>query len=123
LVEEAALLISFVILAAFTYTSGLRGATLTAVFKDVIIWATVVVVIVAVPIGMGGFAHVFAPMTPSYVKLPQNMEPAYVTLILGSALALYLYPHAINGVLSSESAEKLRKALLFFHSTAWAWRS
>src|SRR5690242_2578541 len=30
LVEEIALLVAFVILAAFTYTSGLRGATLTA---------------------------------------------------------------------------------------------
>src|SRR5207245_9066955 len=31
-----------------------------------------------------------------------------MTLILGSALALYLYPHAINGVLSAESEHKLR---------------
>ncbi|HEY5632015.1 MAG TPA: sodium:solute symporter, partial [Nitrososphaeraceae archaeon] len=36
-VEEISLLIAFVILAAFTYTSGLRGATLTAVFKDILI--------------------------------------------------------------------------------------
>ena len=37
IVEEISLLIAFIILAAFTYTSGLRGATLTAVFKDIII--------------------------------------------------------------------------------------
>jgi SSS family solute:Na+ symporter len=36
-VEEISLLIAFVILAAFTYSSGLRGATLTAVFKDILI--------------------------------------------------------------------------------------
>jgi solute:Na+ symporter, SSS family len=30
--------------------------------------------------------------------------------MLGSALALYLYPHAINGVLSSESVHKLRRS-------------
>ncbi|MGB6464346.1 MAG: sodium:solute symporter, partial [Nitrosotalea sp.] len=40
--------------------------------------------------------------------LPSALMPAYATLILGSAFALYLYPHAINGVLSSESAQKLR---------------
>jgi hypothetical protein len=33
MVEEISLLVAFVILAAFTYTSGLRGATLTAVLK------------------------------------------------------------------------------------------
>jgi solute:Na+ symporter, SSS family len=36
------------------------------------------------------------------------MVPAYSTLVLGSALALYLYPHAINAVLSSKSAHNLR---------------
>ena len=36
--------------------------------------------------------------------------PAYTTLVLASAAALYLYPHAISGVLSSESAVKLRKS-------------
>src|SRR4029077_13759541 len=41
-VGEISLLISFAILAAFTYTSGLRGATLTAIFKDILIWITVI---------------------------------------------------------------------------------
>ncbi|MDE2591167.1 MAG: sodium:solute symporter, partial [Patescibacteria group bacterium] len=109
-VEEISLLIAFVILAAFTYTSGLRGATLTAIFKDIIIWITVLVVIIAVPISMGGFSHAFSQVKANYVTLPSSLVPAYATLILGSALALYLYPHAISGVLSSESAQKLRKS-------------
>ena len=110
MVEEISLLIAFVVLAAFTYTSGLRGATLTAVFKDIIIWITVLVVIIAVPISIGGFSHVFSQVKPNYVTLSSSLVPAYATLILGSALALYLYPHAISGVLSSESAQKLRKS-------------
>ncbi len=110
MVEEISLLIAFVVLAAFTYTSGLRGATLTAVFKDIIIWITVLVVIIAVPISIGGFSHVFNQVKPNYVTLSSSLVPAYATLILGSALALYLYPHAISGVLSSESAQKLRKS-------------
>ena len=36
------------------------------------------------------------------------MVPAYGTLVLGSALALYLYPHAITAALSSKSAHNLR---------------
>src|SRR5574337_1143331 len=68
-VEEISLLIAFVILAAFTYTSGLRGATLTAIFKDILIWITVLVVIVAVPISIGGFSHAFSHVKANYVTL------------------------------------------------------
>ncbi len=107
-VGEISLLISFVILAAFTYTSGLRGATLTAIFKDILIWITVIAVIVVVPISFGGFGNAFKEIKPNYVTLSDSLVPAYATLVLGSALALYLYPHAINGVLSAESAKKLR---------------
>jgi SSS family solute:Na+ symporter len=107
-VEEIALLVSFAILAAFTFTSGLRGATLTAIFKDVLIWITVIAVIVVVPISIGGFGNAFKEIKPNYVTLSDSLVPAYATLVLGSALALYLYPHAINGVLSAESAKKLR---------------
>jgi solute:Na+ symporter, SSS family len=108
LVQEISLLVAFVILAAFTYTSGLRGATLTAIFKDVLVWITVIAIIVIVPITIGGFGNAFKAASSSYVTLPEDLVPAYATLILGSALALYLYPHAISGVLSAQSAQKLR---------------
>jgi solute:Na+ symporter, SSS family len=109
-VEEISLLIAFVILAAFTYTSGLRGATLTAIFKDILIWITVLALIVVVPLSIvGGFGTAFKDVKKqSYITLSDSLVPGYATLVLGSALALYLYPHAINGVLSSESAQKLR---------------
>ena len=109
-VEEISLLIAFVILAAFTYSSGLRGATLTAIFKDILIWITVIALIVVVPLSIvGGFGTAFKDVKKqSYITLSDSLVPGYTTLVLGSALALYLYPHAINGVLSSESAQKLR---------------
>ena len=111
MVEEIALLVAFVILAAFTYTSGLRGATLTAVLKDVLIWITVIAVIVVVPLSIsGGFGTAFKDVKPSYLTVPGPLVTGYATLVLGSALALYLYPHAINGVLSSESVHKLRSS-------------
>ncbi|MBO0889027.1 sodium:solute symporter, partial [Candidatus Bathyarchaeota archaeon] len=113
MIEEVSLVVAFVILASFTFTSGLRGATLTAVFKDILIWLTVAVVIVATLVTIGGFGPAFANVAPKYVTLPAGSVPAYMTLILGSALALYLYPHAVNGVLSAESAHKLRLSTSF----------
>ena len=109
-VQEISLLVAFVILAAFTYTSGLRGATLTAILKDILIWITVVAVIIVVPLSIGGFGTAFRDVKPSYVTVPNSLVTGYATLVLGSALALYLYPHAINGVLSSEGVHKLRRS-------------
>lgn len=128
-VSDVSLIIAFVILAVFVFTSGLRGAALTGVMKDVLVWITVLTVIVAVPLYYGGFAHAFANaklMSPTvnqalngvktgagigYLSLPSSsaLEVGYLSLAMGSALALYLYPHAINGSLSSESREKLIK--------------
>ena len=88
----------------------MRGATLTAIFKDILVWITVIAVIIAVPISIGGFGNAFKASKDNYVTLPDNLVPAYATLILGSALALYLYPHAITGVLSAQSVQKLRSS-------------
>jgi solute:Na+ symporter, SSS family len=110
-VEEASLIIAFVILAAFTFTSGLRGATLTAVFKDLIIWISVIAVVIAVWISLNGnlgAAFADANNPAKYNTLATKFEPGYASLVLGSALALYLYPHAVNGVLSTETKHKLR---------------
>lgn len=110
-ITEISLIIAFIILAAFTFTSGLRGAVVTAVMKDAIIFTTVIVVIVLVPIYIGGFGHAFASMP----KLPTGdttLAPlflnGFISLSIMSALALYLYPHAINGVFSTKSTKKLR---------------
>ena len=111
IVEEIALVVAFAVLAAFTYTSGLRGATLTAVLKDILIWITVIALIIVVPLSIdGGLSTAFKNVKPSYLTVPDSLVTGYVTIMLGSALALYLYPHAINGVLSSESVHKLTRS-------------
>jgi SSS family solute:Na+ symporter len=122
--EEVSLVIAFVILAAFTFTSGLRGAALTAVFKDVLVWISVIAVVTAVFYELGGdFGAAFAGRPASYVTVPGTLVPGYFTLVLGSGLALYLYPHAVTGVLSAESVKKLRlsTALLPFYGVGLAF--
>ena len=48
------LIVAFIILAAFTYTSGLRAPAAIAIVKDILIWITVIVAIVMIPIELGG---------------------------------------------------------------------
>ena len=109
LVSDVALILAFLAIAGFTYFAGLRGVTLTAVFKDILIFTTVIVVILAVTFAVGGFGKSFAAV-PKYVTLPPAYSTAYISLFVMSAFALYLYPHAINGSLSAQDDKKLRRS-------------
>jgi solute:Na+ symporter, SSS family len=123
------IIIAFVILAAYTYQSGLRAPALTAIVKDIAIYVTVTVAIIYIPIKLGGFGHIFDAAGKA---LPNRTPPAalipgtpaayetYATLALGSAFALFLYPHAMTGALSARSGNTVRRnaTLLSFYSLA-----
>ena len=54
------LIIAFLILAAFTYKSGLRAPALIAVVKDVLIFITVIAAVIVIPAKLGGYGAIFA---------------------------------------------------------------
>lgn len=120
------LLIAFLILAAYTYTSGLRAPAMIALVKDVMIFIVLFAAIIIIPINLGGFGHIFAAAQAKAVANPKTFLfvlkganfPAYVTLAVGSALALFLYPHALTGTLSSNSQKVVKRnvALLPIYS-------
>ncbi|MHB1282924.1 MAG: monocarboxylate uptake permease MctP [Metallibacterium scheffleri] len=113
------LLVAFVILAAFTYTSGLRAPALIAIIKDSLIYITVLAAVVIIPMQLGGFGKIFAAVPTAKVLLAapvgQNlgMYSAFATLALGSALALFVYPHVLTGVLSAKNARTLTRNMAF----------
>jgi SSS family solute:Na+ symporter len=85
--------------------------------KDTLIYITVIVAIIYIPAKLGGWAHIFdaaakvlpgRPMPGSTILQPKQYL-AYSTLALGSALALFLYPHSITGVLSSKDRNVVRR--------------
>jgi solute:Na+ symporter, SSS family len=114
-VGEVPLIIAFIILAAFTYSSGLRAPASIAVVKDVLIYITVFAAAIVIPIQLGGFAKIFAAIPAQKLLLASptaNTTGAYgtyATLALGSALALFLYPHSITGILSASSGHAIRR--------------
>jgi solute:Na+ symporter, SSS family len=109
------LIIAFVILAAFTYSSGLRAPASIAIVKDILIYVTAFTAIIAIPIELGGFGKIFAAVPPAKLLLSMpgahttGSYGAYATLALGSALALFLYPHSITGILSANSGHAIRR--------------
>ncbi|MBU2753841.1 sodium:solute symporter [Acidithiobacillus sp. CV18-2] len=119
IVGELPLIIAFVVLAAFTYTSGLRAPASIAVVKDLLVYITVLALIIVVPWKLGGFGKIFAAVPAEHLYLPPihsgnfGTQSFYLTLALGSALALMLYPHATTAVLSAKGPKTLRRNWIF----------
>ena len=109
------LIIAFAVLAAFTYTSGLRAPAMIAIVKDLLIYLTVIVAVIVIPAELGGFGAIFGKIAPA--KLLLATPPAgsggsytgYATLALGSAMALFLYPHTTTGILSASGPRVIRR--------------
>lgn len=138
--RELPLIVAFVILAAYTYTSGLRAPALIAVVKDTMIYIVVIVAVIVIPLRLGGLGAIFAAASHHFAaaaassrssaaatggqapRLGVILAPSaywpYATLALGSAFALLLYPHSITGILASTRAEVIRRnaALLPLYS-------
>jgi SSS family solute:Na+ symporter len=112
---ELPLLIAFIVLAAFTYSSGLRAPASIAIVKDILIYITAFAAVIVIPMQLGGFGKIFASLPQAKVLLEvpgpnsTGSYSAYATLALGSALALFLYPHSLTGILSASSGRAIRR--------------
>ncbi len=114
-VGDLPLVVAFIILAAFTYSSGLRAPASIAIVKDILIYITAFAAVIVVPIELGGFGKIFAAVPPQKLLLAvpgantTGSYSVYVTLAIGSALALFLYPHSLTGILSASSGHAIRR--------------
>ena len=121
LARDLPLFIAFAVLAAYTYSSGLRAPALIAFVKDALIYLVIIVAVVYLPTKYGGWGHIFDSAQTKMAKTnPATGKPgafipgptqywAYGTLALGSALALFMYPHSVTAVLSSKSRTTIRR--------------
>jgi SSS family solute:Na+ symporter len=112
------IIIAFAILAAYTYQSGLRAPALIAFVKDALIYIVVIVAVIYIPIKLGGFDDIFGAADKKFAAsepatdgalLADPAQLGYATLAFGSALALFLYPHSITGVLASRSRDTIKR--------------
>jgi solute:Na+ symporter, SSS family len=113
---ELPLIVAFIILALYTYNSGLRAPALIAFVKDTLIYITIIVAVIVIPVKLGGWDVIFGAAEEKFsandgagVLLPATGQLGYATLALGSALALFLYPHCITGVLAASNRDVLKR--------------
>ncbi|MDX2264911.1 MAG: sodium:solute symporter family protein [Hyphomicrobiales bacterium] len=114
--SHAPITIAFVILALYTYHSGLRAPALIAFVKDVMIYVFVIAAIIIIPAQLGGYGEIFAKAEQAYagkagagLTLNEAQYWPYITLALGSAMALFLYPHSLTGILSASSGDAIKR--------------
>jgi len=123
LARDLPLLISFAVLAAYTYSSGLRAPAMIAFVKDGLIYLVIAVAIIYLPLKFGGWHGIFDaaqakmaapsaanPKVPTGIFIPGDATYwAYASLALGSALALFMYPHCVTATLSSKDRSTGRR--------------
>ena len=120
--QHAPITIAFVILALYTYKSGLRAPAIIAFVKDAMIYVFIIAAVIVIPYQLGGFGRIFEAareafaaksaanpaLTAGVTLAPRQIAP-YITLAFGSAMALFMYPHALTGTLAASSGRAIRQ--------------
>lgn len=112
---ETPLWIAFVVLALYTYSSGLRAPALIAFLKDGMLYVAIIAAAVYIPLHIGGFGEVFRRAENIFtarghggILLAPGQYWAFSTVALGSAAALFLYPHSATATLSASGPKVIR---------------
>ncbi|RXZ00586.1 sodium:solute symporter family protein [Fictibacillus sp. S7] len=111
---------SFLLVALYTFFSGIKGPTYTAIIKDVLVWAIMLFMVVSLPmIHFGGWTPMMDRLVkdaPQLLTIPTDGPkgiPWFITASLVSALALFMWAHAATGVFTAKSADSIRKNAMF----------
>lgn len=114
-----ALIISFILVAFYTFFSGMRAPAWTSLIKDFLVWIIMLFMVISIPfILFGSWGNMFHTAITKYPQL-LTLHPGkhgsfwFMTSALISALALFMWPHGASGALSSKSSESLRKNSIF----------
>ena len=129
-VKDLPLFIAFLVLAIFTYVSGLRAPALIAFVKDTLIYLFVIVAVFYIPTRLGGWSHIFGTAQTHFASIsPATGKPVgtfiptsksigstqfdFASLALGSAIALFMYPHAITGTLAAKRRSVVKRNMIY----------
>ncbi|MDA8088319.1 MAG: hypothetical protein M0Z75_16680 [Nitrospiraceae bacterium] len=108
-----AIVLSLLLVIGFTVFNGLRAPALTAFIKDFLVWAMAVFLVIYIPDhyfgSIGNMFNWFSAHYPKKSVLSAGQVSVFGTMALGSAGALFLYPHALTGVYSARNSDAIRK--------------
>ncbi|HEV2376758.1 MAG TPA: sodium:solute symporter [Streptosporangiaceae bacterium] len=113
------LIVAFAVMALFTFNSGLRAPALIAIVKDLLLLVALLTILLWFTVTQGGWHEVFHmaalhfqnPKLGGGLLLSRGGQIGYVSLALGSALAIFLYPHAITGALAARNRATVQRSM------------
>lgn len=114
---EWPLLVAVALASLCTFRSGLRAPALLSIAKDVLLLWLVLALVLLVAMSGGwvaafrGAGERFAadPSPASSLLLPAGGWIGYLTLVAGSALAIFAYPHALTGILAARDRATVQR--------------
>lgn len=116
---DIALVVSFILVAMYTFFSGMRAPAYTAIIKDFLVWIVMISMVISIPFMLfgnwGNMWHVAITKFPQMMTLQSGAHGSFwfMSSSLVSALALFMWPHSAAGAMSANSAESLRKNSVF----------
>ena len=119
--KSAAMIISFALVAAFVYSSGLRGAAWISIVKDLLLLFAVVFMGIALPyMYFGGIDKMFDVLIaakPAHLVLPGSTKVMgdswFISTVLLTSLGFYMWPHLFGVIFSARSGNTLRRNAVF----------
>ncbi|WP_163101122.1 sodium:solute symporter family protein [Peribacillus alkalitolerans] len=117
---KVVVILSFLLVALYTFFSGIKGPTYTAIIKDILVWVIMLFLVASLPIihfgGWGSMMDKLVVESPQLLTIPTTGPkgiPWFVTASLVSGLALFMWAHAATGVFTAKSADTLRKNAIY----------
>jgi solute:Na+ symporter, SSS family len=112
-----AMILSFMIVAAFVLTSGIRGVAWVSVLKDLLLLFSAVFIGVAIPyIYFGGIGKMFAALVrakPAHLVMPgatTNLgHSRYISTVLLVSVGFYMWPQFFGASFTAKSRDTLRR--------------
>jgi SSS family solute:Na+ symporter len=109
------LFVAFGILAVYTYHSGLRAPALISFVKGLLIYLVIITAVILLPVKLGGWGSIFDAANAQLsdgILLGGRNQVQYVTLALGSTLAVFLYPHTLTGALAARNGNVIKRNMV-----------
>jgi SSS family solute:Na+ symporter len=114
---EWPLLIAVLVVSLSTFRSGLRAPALLSIAKDILLAWVVLSALLVVTMSSGweqifqraGAYFASTPSPGDGLLLAPTGQLGFVTLILGSVLSIFAYPHALTGMLAAKDRSTIRR--------------
>jgi SSS family solute:Na+ symporter len=111
------MVISFAIVAAFVFTSGVRGVAWVSVLKDFLLLFAAIFIGIAVPYHyFGGIGPMFSALLqakPEHLVMPgatKNLGHVwFVSTVLMTAFGFFMWPHYVGASFTAKSGNTLRR--------------